>query len=206
MAVVVLILATLILRYMSFANEALVNLAPVAAMALCFGLFAKRLLLGIALAVATLFLSDVMITALSVQRDPTLSFWALLFSPAIALRYALYGAFLGLAWALRQRQSAGLALGLAPLASLGFYAVMNTVAWAMSAPPFAYAKTLAGWWQSQTVGLPIPGAPPSYVFLRNAMIGDLLFTLLFLALMVWLPKRQASGEVKQPLEDAHGVA
>lgn len=192
-ALLCLFAAALLLRLAGFQQDALVNIAPVAAMALCFGLFFRPLALGAGLALAALLASDVMITILSVQRDPSLSFAGLLFSPTLLVRYLVYGGILFLVWRLRDRRSTGLALALTPCVTLGFYVVMNTVSWALSAPPWAYAKTLAGWWQSQTVGLPIPGAPPSYVFLRNALIGDSLFTLLFLTVMIWLPRRLAAS-------------
>jgi len=51
--------------------------------------------------------------------------------------------------------------------SLGFYLAANTFSW-LASP--AYAKTLAGWWQSQTFG--IPGYPPTWMFLRNAILAD----------------------------------
>lgn len=58
--------------------------------------------------------------------------------------------------------------------SIIFYAAANTFVWV--AYP-GYAKTLAGWWQSQTVGLP-QYSPQSWVFLRNAVIGDSAWCLL----------------------------
>ncbi len=200
-AILLLIATTLALRLLSFQQESLANITPVAGMAVCFGLFFTPWRWGIVLALATLFASDLMITALAVQRNPEISFWSLLFSPTVCLRYAVYGGILAVAWRLRDRAApsrGGIALGMAPCATLGFYLVMNTVAWAQSVPPMSYAKTFAGWWQSQTVGLPIPGAPPSYVFLRNALIGDLLFTVLFLTLLVWLPRRQRKQEPASP--------
>lgn len=53
------------------------------------------------------------------------------------------------------------------LSSVVFYVAANTFAW-IGAPE--YSKSLAGWWQSQTVGL--PQYPPSWLFLRNTLIGD----------------------------------
>ncbi|MCB1226716.1 MAG: hypothetical protein KDK99_12955 [Verrucomicrobiales bacterium] len=84
--------------------------------------------------------------------------------------------------------------------SLLFYGVMNTVSWA-SEP--AYARSLAGWWQAQTLGL--PGYPPSWTFLRNALLGDAAFAgLLVLArqaeallrhlpLLQWAPRSAATA-------------
>lgn len=52
--------------------------------------------------------------------------------------------------------------------SLGFYLLANTGAWALEP---LYPKNLAGWWQSQTTGLP-QYSPPSWVFLRNSLLAD----------------------------------
>jgi hypothetical protein len=71
-----------------------------------------------------------------------------------------------------QRQNWGTLLGGTLAASLLFYLVANTFAW-MTSP--AYAHTFAGWWQSQTSGL--PGFPPSWTFLRNALLADTLWCL-----------------------------
>jgi len=60
------------------------------------------------------------------------------------------------------------------VASLFFYGVANTFSWTLSPE---YAKTLAGWWQSQTTGLP-HYSPPAWAFLRNALIADTIWCLL----------------------------
>jgi hypothetical protein len=57
------------------------------------------------------------------------------------------------------------------LSSVAFYVVANTFAWAVYP---GYIKSVAGWWQSQTTGLP-EFSPPAWVFLRNALIGDSLW-------------------------------
>ena len=187
LALLALVSLVLLLRYWGFATAEMANVAPVSAMALCFGFYFRRVAMAGVIAFGVLVFSDVFVTSLLVRADPTLSFTELFFSVTMLVRYAVYGAFFAAAWFLPMRRSAGHLVALAPCASLAFYGVMNTVAWATSHPPFAYAKTFAGWWQSQTLGLPIPGAPPSYLFLRNALMGDLLFTGLFVALVVWIP-------------------
>lgn len=65
------------------------------------------------------------------------------------------------------------------LCSLIFYLAANTFAWA--AYP-GYAKSLAGWIQCQTTGL--PGFPPSWMFLRNMLFGDTLWC--WVAGILWL--------------------
>lgn len=54
------------------------------------------------------------------------------------------------------------------LCSILFYVFANTYSWMMWP---GYEKSVAGWWQSQTVG--VPGInPPAWMFLRNALIAD----------------------------------
>ena len=75
------------------------------------------------------------------------------------------------------------------LASLMFYLIANTFAWSLSA---GYAKTLAGWWQAQTTGLP-QFSPPSWVFLRNALLADTFWCVVAGVLFFRKPK-EAAGE------------
>ena len=62
--------------------------------------------------------------------------------------------------------------------SVFFYLATNTHAWL--ADP-AYLKSAAGWWQAVTVGR--PEFPPTLLFFRNTLLGDLLFTGLFVLAM-----------------------
>jgi hypothetical protein len=80
---------------------------------------------------------------------------------------------------LSPRAGTGILLGGTMLASLTHYVVLNTWSWAVSP---LYAPTLAGWWQSQTIG--IAGFPPSYLFLRNALVADLAWCALGLAVFL----------------------
>lgn len=92
---------------------------------------------------------------------------------------AVYGSFALAAWfAGRSRGQIGLLGGLLGVVgcSLGFYLVTNSVSW--FADP-GYAKTLAGWVQAMTTGL--PGLPPTIWFLRNSMLSDLAFSCILLA-------------------------
>jgi len=58
---------------------------------------------------------------------------------------------------------------------VAYYFLSNTFAWATSP---AYAKDFAGWAQANWTGT--PGFPPSWVFLRNSVLSDCLFTLILL--------------------------
>lgn len=74
-----------------------------------------------------------------------------------------------------------------------FYLVTNTFAW-LTMP--AYAKTLAGWIQALTVGL--PGFPQTWEFFRNTLSSGGLFTGLFVGAM---KLAQADEEKKEEEEE-----
>jgi hypothetical protein len=61
-----------------------------------------------------------------------------------------------------------------------FYVITNTFSW-LSDP--GYAKNLAGLIQSLTIGLPQYSATPTWMFFRNSLISDLVFTGLFVVCM-----------------------
>jgi hypothetical protein len=75
--------------------------------------------------------------------------------------------------------------------------ITNTVDWYFDAPiPLSvqlYPKTFAGWIQALTVGH--PGFPPTYLFLRNTIISDLLFTSLFLVTQALFRPHRASSDL-----------
>ncbi len=62
------------------------------------------------------------------------------------------------------------------LGAVLFYLVTNTASW-LHDP--GYPKTLAGWWQALTTGL--PGLPPTWTFFRNTLLSGGLFTGAFVA-------------------------
>lgn len=66
------------------------------------------------------------------------------------------------------------------------YLLLNTLSW-IGNP--GYAQTIAGWWQSQTLGL--PGLPASLTFLRSGLIGNLVFTACFVAAAHYYPSRKS---------------
>jgi hypothetical protein len=61
-----------------------------------------------------------------------------------------------------------------------FYVITNTFSW-VSDP--GYAKNFAGLVQSLTFGLPQYSATPTWMFFRNSLISDLVFTGLFVVCM-----------------------
>lgn len=70
---------------------------------------------------------------------------------------------------------------------VAFYLIANTYTWA-SWPE--YTKTLAGWWQSQTTGLP-QYSPPAWFFLRQSLIADTVWCLV--AGLLFFRSTEAAG-------------
>ena len=67
-------------------------------------------------------------------------------------------------------------LGGGLLGAILFYLITNTASWIYNP---GYAKTLLGWWQALTTG--IPGLPPTWEFFRNTLMSSGLFTALFVS-------------------------
>jgi hypothetical protein len=102
------------------------------------------------------------------------------------IRYACFCVGIVSGIGLRRAQAGAVAtLGVVAANSLLFYLVTNTGCW-LTSPGYAYS--LAGWAQALTVGQ--PGFPPTWTFLRNSLVSDLLFTGLFLAAMHLAAARQ----------------
>ena len=146
-----------------------VGMSPLSAVALCAGLFLPRRL-ALVVPLGILLLSDAVIDA---------HYGAHFFAGSLLARYALL-AFIGLGgMALRRMpwgRSLPAVLGATLAGSVLFYAASNALTWFGSAE---YPQTLAGLWQALTVGL--PGYLPSYVFFRNELVSDGLYSMVFLA-------------------------
>ena len=159
------------------------NFAPLAALALCGAVYFRKpwnwagplLALLISDAVLNLHYGQPLFTANTLVS---------------ALAYLLI-AELGRVVAARSSWVAwtGGALG----SSLVFYLLTNSAAWWLNV---GYDKSLAGWWQALTVGL--PGFPPTWTFLRTSLISDLIFTAIFVAGIEWSARRNP-GKVRPVL-------
>ena len=147
----------------------LVGFTPLAGVAVCAGLFLPRRL-ALVIPLGVLMLSDAIIDA---HYGPQYRF----FSDGPLANYALL-ALLGLGGMTLRRARPGfaLALGATLLGSALFYVASNTLAW-LGTP--AYAHTAAGWLQALTTGL--PGYLPTYVFFRNGLVSDALYSMVFVA-------------------------
>jgi hypothetical protein len=141
------------------------NFSPVLAIAFCGGLVFSG---GLAAAVplAALFVSDLLLNA---------HYHVPLVNPEMVAYYGCYAIAILTGRLLRGAGVGALLAGLVGN-SLLFYIVTNTLAWIANP---AYAQSAAGWLQALTVGL--PQYPPTWVFFRNSLAGDLVFAALFLA-------------------------
>ena len=143
------------------------NFAPVAAVALCGGVYLPRRM-ALVVPLVAMFISDLPLNWH--YGEP-------LVSPQMISRYVAMAMAVGIGFAIRGRARIWAVLPASLLGSLIFYVVTNTSSW-MTLP---YAKSLAGWLQALTSGL--PGYPPTWMFFRSTIISDLLFTGIFVACM-----------------------
>jgi hypothetical protein len=171
----ILILAAVIFRIVTglaiiSGSTWLSNFAPLAAIALCGAVYFQAKL-KFALPLGALLLSDIVLN---------MYYSAPLLAPEIVCRYlalALVG-WLGLALANRPSWKTLLPASLA--GSTLFYVITNVFSW-LSDP--GYVKNFAGLIQALTVGLPQYSATPTWMFFRNSIVSDLLFTGLFVLCM-----------------------
>jgi len=145
------------------------NFSAFYALAFCGGLYFRGQMAWW-LPLGTLVVTDILLNALY-YHEPVLSAYMLvktlslvglvvlgrLFSPRMAWVKLVCGGLLG---------------------AVVFYLITNTASWLYNP---AYAKTLTGWLQSLTTG--IPGYPPTWTFFRNTLLSGGLFTGLFVGAM-----------------------
>jgi hypothetical protein len=146
------------------------NFTPLAAIALCSAAYLPRKY-KFPVPLIMLFISD---AVLNFRYD------APLLDPQILLRYFALAVVGGLGVLLQYRASLKTLLPASIVGSTIFYTMTNAFSW-LSDP--GYAKNLGGLIQALTVGLPQYSATPSWMFFRNSLISDLLFTLLFVISM-----------------------
>lgn len=113
------------------------------------------------------------------------------------VNYLAYAAIIALGRQCRGRTSWRWLLSGGLAGAVLFYLITNTAAWLQNPE---YAKTLAGWVQALTTG--IPGYPPTWTFFRNTLLSGGLFTGLFVGAMK-LSERSESEEdpAEEPAEE-----
>jgi len=147
--------------------------------------------MGWVLPMATIIVTDVLLN-LFFYAEPVMV-------PELISNWMILGLFVVLAkWLARRRSYGRVFLGTL-LGALLFYLVSNTVSWLVNP---AYAKTIAGWVQALTVGL--PGLPPTWMFGLNSLLGTGLFTGLFAGAMKWSESLDAT-EPEAETEDEEEV-
>ncbi|MEZ5406274.1 MAG: DUF6580 family putative transport protein [Verrucomicrobiia bacterium] len=144
------------------------NFAPLMALSFCAAIYWPGFL-AMMIPIGALFISDLW---LNHYYHASLLAWSML--PA----YFCYAMAWGLGrWVKYHKFFTTIFTG-SLLGSSLFYLITNSISW--FAEPL-YAKTAGGWWQAITIGL--PSYPPTYLFFKNSLISDLLFTGLFVLTM-----------------------
>src|SRR5204863_5506150 len=166
------------------------NFTPLAAIALCSAAyFPKKYKFSVPL--VTLFISDVIINV---------RYGAPLLDAQILVRYGALALVGCLGLLLQTRSSLKTLLPASIVASTMFYVVTNTFSW-LSDP--GYTKNFAGLIQSLTVGLPQYSATPTWMFFRNSLVSDLIFTGLF---VVCMNAGRSMGRSRERASQFHPVA
>jgi hypothetical protein len=184
---ILLILAFAVTRWPGFFPDDWKNFSAAAALAFCAGVYLPGAL-GWWLPLGAMLVTDVLLNLFYYHVTP--------FHPYMLMNALFYG---GLVWFGRRHSANAPWLRLVCGGLLGailFYLVTNTFAW-MQDP--GYPKTLAGWIQALTTGL--PGFPPTWTFFRNSLLSGGLFTGLFAGAMK-LAQAEAEQEEKEEEEEA----
>jgi Family of unknown function (DUF6580) len=148
----------------------LLNFAPMAAIALCAAAYfpAKY---KFSVPIIALLISDLVLN---------IHYGFSLLSPFVLSHYLGFAIVGCLGLLLQKRRSMKTLLPASIVASLIFYLVTNSISWLYDP---GYAKNFAGLAQALTLGLPAYSATPTWMFFRNSIVSDLLFTLLFVICM-----------------------
>jgi hypothetical protein len=153
-------------------TTSLSNFAPMAAIALCAAAYFPGKY-RFSVPMIALLVSDIVLN----------TFYGFsLFSPFVLSHYVGFALVGALGLLLRNHASANTMLPASIAASVLFYVVTGIVSWFFDP---GYTKNLAGLFQSLTVGVAAYSATPSWMFFRNSVVSDLLFTGLFILCMHW---------------------
>jgi hypothetical protein len=148
------------------------NFAPMAAIALCAAAYFPGKY-RFSVPMIALLVSDIVLN----------TFYGFsLLSPFVLSHYVGFALVGALGLLLRNRASVKTMLPASIAASILFYVVTGTVSWLFDP---GYPKNVAGLFQSLTVGLPAYSATPSWMFFRNSVLSDLIFTGLFILCFHW---------------------
>jgi hypothetical protein len=142
------------------------NFSPMAALILCGAACLPRRI-AIIVPFASLLITDFILNA---------HYGATLFNADFVAKTIAFAAIAAFGWQLRAQPRVRVLIPTALCTSLFFYLFTNSVSW-LTDP--GYARSIGGWAQALTTGL--PSYQPSWMFLRNQLVSDLVFSVLFLA-------------------------
>ena len=148
----------------------LLNFAPLAAIALCAAAYFPRKY-KFTVPMIALLISDVVLN---------IHYGFSLLSPFVLSHYLGFALVGCLGLLLQNRRSMKTLLPASIAGSLIFYIVTNSVSWLFDP---GYIKNFAGLIQALTIGLPQFSATPTWMFFRNSLVSDLIFTGLFVVCM-----------------------
>jgi hypothetical protein len=194
---IALMLVFAVSRWPGLWPESWSSFSPAYALAFCAGLyFSSHLAWWLPL--LTLLVSDVVIN-LFYYRTPAVSLYML-------PNYFAYGCLILLGRLHSPKQSWLRLLCGGLLGATLFYLITNTNSWLQNPQ---YPKTLAGWIQALTTG--IPGWPPTWTFFRNTLLSGGLFTGLFVGAMKLTEAAEETEEqereaAEEPIEEAEPKA
>jgi len=163
-----LILALTIYRVVAAENENLANFSPFLALVFCGAVYFRCSLMWL-IPFGVLMVSEGILNKYYGLGWNSLSF---------VVRLLCFGSALGLGLLVAQKRSWLSLAGGCLAGSIIFYFGTNSLCW-LQEP--SYAKSFAGWWQCMTLGL--PGFPPTWVFLRNSLLSNFIFTGIFVTVM-----------------------
>jgi hypothetical protein len=158
------------------------NFTPLAAIALCGAVYFPRKY-KFSIPLVMLFLSDMALN---------LHYGASLFDPQILCRYFALVVVGCIGLALQNRASLKTLLPASIVGSTLFYLITNAFSW-LTDP--GYVKNVGGFIQALTVGLSEYSATPSWMFFRNSLLSDFIFTILFVACVHFSRSAEASRAV-----------
>ena len=148
----------------------LLNFAPLAAIALCAAAYFPGKY-KFTVPMIALLISDVVLN---------IHYGFSLLSPFVLSHYLGFALVGCLGLLLQNRRSMKTLLPASIAGSLIFYIVTNSVSWLFDP---GYIKNFAGLIQALTIGLPQFSATPTWMFFRNSLVSDLIFTCLFVVCM-----------------------
>ena len=118
-------------------------------------------------------------------------------NPFLAANYLSYALLIWMGTRFEPLASWTRLVGGGVLGALLFYLISNTASW-LQLP--GYERTLAGWLQALTVGL--PGFPPTWTFLLKTLLSGGLFTGLFVGAMKLTTAAESAREKEAPSPSA----